>query len=307
MDIRALRYFVAVAESSSFSRAAERMGVVQSAISHQIRTLEEELGATLFLREGRTIRLSDAGDVLLDDAKRILNLATRTKDRVSRFVRGETGTLRIGFQSAACRRPIVSESLHILRSRFPTIDLDISPMLGLPMEKSLRDGDIDGGFFYTSGSTELRTRKLYEDGWLLALPRNHPLAAKRTLRLRDLKDEGFIWLPRKVTPVLYDRMLAACATGGLVPRIVQDAFDEPMVLNLVTVGLGIAFVLDSVPQPADGGVVFKRVTDFHVPTELCFVWHANNTSPLLPKFLEIVDCLSKTDRPTPSSSATRKR
>ena len=305
MDLRSLRSFVAVADTASFSRAAEQMGVVQSAISHQIRALEEEVGTPLFVREGRGVRLSDAGVMLLEDAKRILQLTTRAKDRLTRFVQGESGTLRIGFQSAACRRTIVSESLHILRSRYPTVDLDIAPMLGLSMEKALQNGDVDGGFFYTSGGTDLHVRKLYVDNWLLAMPRTHPLATKPKIRLKDLADEDFIWLPRKVTPVLYDRMLTACSAGGLVPRIVQEAFDEPMVLNLITVGMGIAFVLDSVPQPADGNIVFKKVVDFKVPTELCFVWHAGNTSPLLPKFLAIIDGVAADQSDSSTSQRTR--
>jgi len=302
MDIRSLRYFVAVADANSFSRAAEAVGVVQSAISHQIRTLEEECGVALFVREGRSISLSPAGEALLVDARRILQMVSRSKERLTQMVSGDSGALRIGFQSAVCRRRIVTESLHVLRARSPDIDLSLSPMTGLAMEDALRKGELDGGFFYFVGASDLSQRRLYVDNWVLALPRNHRLAAARKLRLRELQAEEFIWLPRRVTPILYDRMLAACSAGGLTPHIVQEAFDEPMVLNLVAVGLGIAFVLDSAPAEADGNIVLKRVADFDVPTELCFVWNPDNANPVLSRFLRIVAEISAQPEPARASA-----
>jgi DNA-binding transcriptional LysR family regulator len=289
MDVRSLRYFIAVAEQRSFSRAAAEMSVVQSAISHQIRDLEDEVGTQLFHREGRTIRLTGAGALLLTDARRIVQLIAEAKTRLEQLRDGETGRLRIGFQSAACRRPIVSQSLIEFRTRFPKIELELSPMTGLGMEEALGSGDLDGGFFYRQGNPPLAHRRLHVDDWLLALPTSSPLAAAPGLRLKDLQSENFIVLPRKVTPILYDRILAACSAGGLTPKVVQEAFEEPMVLNLVAVGLGVAFVLDSLPTELNGNVVLRRVIDFHVPTELCFLWDRANANPTLSHFLQILD------------------
>jgi len=289
MDTRSLRYFVAVADQGSFSRAATMVNVVQSAISHRIQHLEAEVGSLLFHRDGRSIRLTDAGAVLLDDARRILGAIEQAKDRVRQIRDGETGRLRIGFQGAACRRRIVSEALIEFRRRYPQVELELSPMTGISMETALQNGDIDGGFFYRHGEPALDYRRLYVDDWLLAVSSAHPLASAAELRLRDLENESFIVLPRKVTPILYDRIQAACLVGGLTPRVVQEAFEEPMVLNLVAVGLGIAFVLDSLQIEPDGNVVLKRVADFHVPTELCFLWSGRAAAPTLGRFLDVLD------------------
>jgi DNA-binding transcriptional LysR family regulator len=299
MEFRSLRYFVAAAETGSFSRAAESSGVVQSAISHQIRALEDEVGAALFLRDGRSIRLTEVGAVLLEDARRILDMVKRSKDRIRQIAHGEIGRLRIGFQSATCRQHVVSESFHRLRARCPMVELTILPMTGLAMEEALRNGEIDGGFFYFAGAPGLASRCLYVDNWVLAVPRTHLLAGFGSLKLRNLAAEDFIWLPRSVNPLLYDRMFAACAKAGLTPRIVQEAFDEPMVLNLVSVGLGIAFVLASIPWEPDGNVAVKPVADFDVPTELRVVWNPDNANPALGRFLAIVDELCPAE-PTPA-------
>jgi DNA-binding transcriptional LysR family regulator len=289
MDVRSLRYFVAVADCGSFSRGAEAMNVVQSAVSHRVRDLEDEVGTPLFNREGRAVRLTDAGVVLLGDARNILHSIEAAKDRVRQLRDGEVGRIRIGFQGATCRRQIVSESLIEFRTRYPKVELELSPMTGLSMEDALQNGEIDGGFFYRHGNPPLDYRQLYLDDWLLAVPSSHPLASMTELHLKDLQGEKFIVLPRRVTPILHDRIMAACLSGGLTPEIVQEAFEEPMVLNLVAVGLGVAFVLDSLPTELNGSVVLKRVIDFRVPTELCFLWKSDGMTPTLSRFLDVLD------------------
>ncbi len=291
MDVRSLRYFVAVAEHNSFSRAAEALSVVQSAVSHRIEELEDEVGTRLFDREGRSVRLTGAGAVLLADGRRIIRSIAEAKDRLRELGEGEAGQLRIGFQAAACRRPAVSESLIAFRRHYPKVELELSPMTGQNMEEALAKGEIDGAFFYRHGNPPLCHRVLYRDNWVLALPTSHPLASAAELHLGDLATESFIVLPRKITPILHDRILAACAAGGLTPRVVQEAFEESMVLNLVAVGMGVAFVLDSLPTELNGNVVLKRVADFDVPTELCFLWEATTANPALGRFLAVLDAV----------------
>jgi DNA-binding transcriptional LysR family regulator len=292
MDVRALRYFAAVADHSSFSRAAEALNIVQSAVSHRIRELEDEVGTRLFAREGRSVRLTEAGATLLTDARRIIQSVTDAKERLRKLADGEAGQLRIGFQAAACRRPIVSESLIEFRRHHPNVALELSPMTGQSMEEALAKGEIDGGFFYRHGNPPLNHRVLYRDNWVLAMPISHKLASAEEVRLDQLQDENFIVLPRKVTPILHDRILAACAAGGLIPKVVQEAFEETMVLNLVAVGLGVAFVLDSLPTELNGNVVLKRVADFDVPTELCFLWAGAAANPALARFLRVLDSVA---------------
>jgi DNA-binding transcriptional LysR family regulator len=292
MDVRDLRYFIAVAEQSSFSRAANLLNVVQSAVSHRIQALEREVGTALFSRQARSVRLTEAGALLLTDARGILTSLEAAKERLRQLTAGEIGRLRIGFQSASCRRRIVSESLIEFRTSFPDVELELSPMMASSMETALQAGEIDGGFFYRHGDPSLSFRRLYIDNWQLALPSSHPLASAKQVALGDLRDESFIVLPRKITPILHDRILAACLAGGLTPKVVQEAFEEAMVLNLVALGLGVAFVLDSLPTELNGNVVLKRVAGFNVPTELCFSWKQANSNPILGRFLEVLDSVA---------------
>ncbi len=226
------------------------------------------------------------------DARRIVNLIGQARDRLRQFSDGETGNLRIGFQSAACRRRIVSESFIEFRTRYPNIALELLPMTGLGMEEALQKDELDGGFFYRHGTPPLSHRRLYVDNWMLALPASHRLAGAPDLRLRDLRSENFIVLPRRITPILHDRILDACSASGLTLKVVQEAFDEPMVLNLVAVGLGVAFVLDSLPTELNGNVVLKRVLDFHVPPELCFLWDASNGNPTMTHFHAVLELVA---------------
>src|SRR3984885_2187815 len=177
MDVRSLRYFIAVAEHNSFSRAADAVGVVQSAVSHRIRDLEEEVRIPLFDREGRSIKLTEAGVMLLADARGILRSIELAKDRIRQLREGEVGRIRIGFQGAACRRQIVSETLIEFRMRYPNVELELSPMSALSMEDALQNGEVDGGFFYRHGTPPLEYRRLCFDDWLLAMPRSHRLAS----------------------------------------------------------------------------------------------------------------------------------
>jgi DNA-binding transcriptional LysR family regulator len=261
-------------------------------MSHRIHDLEQEIGTPLFDRRGRLVRLTEAGTVLLAEARAILAAIATATEKLRHMTIGAVGRLRIGFQSAACRRQIVSESLIGFRKAFPEVELELSPMIAMSMETALQNGEIDGGFFYRHGDCALECRRLYVDDWLLAMPRSHSLAAVARLRLADLTAENFIVLPRKITPILHDRIQAACLAGGLTMKVVQEAFEEAMVLNLVAVGLGVAFVLDSLPNELNGNVVLKRVDDFSVPTDLCFSWNGANANPTLHRFLDVLDSVA---------------
>lgn len=290
MDIRGLRYFLAAAETENLSRAAERLNVVQSALSHQVRTLEDELGVTLFERRGRRLRLSPIGHLFREEALRVMKSLDGARERVKRAGNGELGTLRIGFQSVACRNPLVSESLLVFRERFPGVEVKLSSLTGAALLEGIRSGEYDAGFLHVPISfPELETVHLETADWLLALPRNHRLARKRRIRLADLQGEPFIWLPRDIAPVLHDRMIAACSAGGLSPRIVQEAFDEMMMVNLVAVGMGLSFVVDTAKGSWPESIVaLRRVEDFSLPLPLCFVWSSPHPSPALARLVETV-------------------
>lgn len=292
MNLRAIRYFVAAAETENLVRAGASLNVVQSALSQQIRALEKELDVKLFDRAGRRLRLSPVGAVFLEEARRILAQLSHAKDRVDRATLGFDGTLRIGFQPVTCRSEAVCRSLLTFRAHFPGIDLQLTPMAGSELQAAVGEDKYDAGFLYATGSLpKNRHVVLGTTDWLLAMNPTHRLVKKPTISLEDLHQEPFVWLSRAAAPALHDVMLGACKLQGLSPKIVQQTSDENMIINLVSVGMGLAFVIESAAQTWPKGMVrFRKVTDFSLPLPLVLLW-ANNSQPK--PLLHLLDIVSK--------------
>jgi DNA-binding transcriptional LysR family regulator len=294
MEIRSLRYFLAAAETENLSRASERLNVVQSALSHQIRNLENEVGAELFIRRGRRLRLSEAGRIFADEARKVLTAVEIAKKRANQVAHGELGEIRVGFETISSRHRLVSEALFEFRETYPSVGLSLTHMTAGPLLDALSSGHVDAAFLhFWEPSDELETIAFQTTDWVLALARSHPLAAKVQISLADLRGEPFVWRARGISPRVYDRMIARCQAGGLVPNIVQEADNDVMMMNLVSVGLGICFVVESVHSHGpDDPIVFRRVEDFSMPLELCLAWRKDNASRAVPNLAMIVRKLS---------------
>jgi DNA-binding transcriptional LysR family regulator len=290
MEIRSLRYFLAAAETENLTRAAARTSVVQSALSHQIRKLEEEVGAELFVRNGRRLRLSEAGKVFAVEARKVIEAVELAKRRAQQVAHGELGELKVGFETITARHRLVSEALFAFRESFPQVHVDLSHMPAGPLLQALTDGVVDAAFLHLFGpSPDLDTLSFQTTDWVLALPHNHHLARGGPIRLADLRDEPFVWRARQISPAVYDRMLGVCRAGGLAPRIVQEANNDVMMINLVSVGLGLCFVVESLASNAPSDpVVFRKVDDFSMPLELCLAWRRDNPAKTLAPLCEIV-------------------
>jgi DNA-binding transcriptional LysR family regulator len=294
VEIRSLRYFLAAAETENLTQASARMNVVQSALSHQIRNLEEEVGAELFVRNGRRLRLSEAGKVFAKEARKVIEAVETAKRRAQRAAHGELGELSVGFETIAARHQLVSGALFAFREAYPDVHVELAHMPAGPLLEALAAGKVDAAFLHLSeASAALDTHAFHVTDWVLALPRNHRLADSASIRLRDLQDEAFIWRARQISPAVYDRMLAVCRAGGLSPHIVQEANNEVMMINLVSVGLGLCFVVESLASsnPEDP-VVFRKVDDFSMPLELCLAWRRDNAATPLPNLIDIVRRMS---------------
>jgi DNA-binding transcriptional LysR family regulator len=294
MNIQTLEYFIAVAEAENLSRACERYGINQSALSYQMRSLEEELNAELFTRRGRSLRLSPVGTVFLEDARKIVAAVAQAEGRFSRAKQGAVGELRVGFETIASRNRIVSNSLLQFRESFPGVTLLLFPMTVQSVLDAIHRGDVDVGFVQMLESNpDLHAITFQRIDWRLVVPKTHRLAQAPSVRLRDLRDEPFVWRPRKVSPVVYDRMLAACLAGGLVPNIVQEVYNEDMMVNLVSVGLGICFLVETTEDQCPSTLaVFRKVEDFSMPIDLCMVYRRDNRSAALLQLLDIFQALS---------------
>jgi len=288
MELRHLRYFVAVGEEQHYGRASGRLRVAQPALSRQIQDLEEEVGFKLFERLPRGVKLSAAGKLFLEDARRILQEVSEAAARAARMARGHSGTLRIGFAENASWRGVVPDSFRRFREQQPDAELQLRPAPSLEQLEAIRTGRLDAGFLYfmPKADRELDHLPVAIQYVELAAPKGHPLSKLKRPRLRDLADAPLVWFPRWANPAFYDRLMHECYRGGLKsPRIVQEGSNEATILSLVSAGLGVGWVLGSARWRCPESVVILPVVDLKVSLRLVLAWRRDNSSPLLANFI----------------------
>src|SRR5580692_3096402 len=288
MELRHLRYFVTVGEEQHYGRAARRLRVAQPALSRQIRDLEEELGFKLFERLPRGVKLSAAGKLFLEDARRILQEVSEASVRAGHVASGHSGTLRVGFTENASWRGVVPESFRRFRELKPDAELQLQPSPSLVQLEAIRSGRLDAGFAYNvpKADPELDRLPVAVQRIELAVPADHSLTQIKVIRLRDLRDVPFVWFPRRESPALYDRLMRACFRGGLkFARVVQEGLDEATILSLVATGLGVGWVLGTARWRRPENVVITPVVDLDLPQPLALALRKDIKSPLLAGFV----------------------
>jgi DNA-binding transcriptional LysR family regulator len=296
MELRHLRYFVAVGEEQHYGRAAERLHLAQPALSRQIQDLEEEIDVKLFDRMARGVKISAAGASFLDDARRILQQVNEATMRAARVARGQSGVLRVGFTEAASWHGVVPDSFRQFRQRQPDVELQLYSIVSLEQIEAVRAGRLDAGFVFSmpKSDRELDQKPVAIHHLVLAAPKGHPLTRLTKLRLRDMRDTAFVWFPRRESPGHYDRLMHECFRGGLrAPNIVQEAVDQATMLSLVSCRIGVAFVTDATRWRCPAGVVLLPVSDLNLPLPVALIWRKDNASPLLAKFVADVQLLPK--------------
>ena len=294
MELRHLRYFVAVGEEQHYKRAAQRLRVAQPALSRQIQDLEEEIGFKLFDRLPRGVKISAAGKCFMEDARRILHEVNEAAARAGRVASGQSGTLRVGFVESISWHGVVPDSFRQFRERQPDAELQLKPASSFELTEAVQSGRLDVGFVFTIANIgcELAQLPLASLNLMLAVPKGHPLTKFKRLRLRDLNDAAFVWFPRRESPAYYDRLMHECFRGGLKsPHVVQEGVNEATILSLVSCGLGVAFVSSATRWRCPESVVLLPVTDLKLPLPLAVVWRKDNASPLLAKFVDDVRSL----------------
>jgi DNA-binding transcriptional LysR family regulator len=288
MELRHLRYFVAVGEEQHYGRAARRLRVAQPALSRQIQDLEDHVGFKLFERLPRGVKLSAAGELFLEDARRILQEVNEAAARAGRVARGQSGTLRIGFTENSTWRGVVPDSFRRFREQRPNAELQLQPAPSLEQLEAIRAGRLDAGFvnFMPKADPELDQLAVAIQHVELAVPRRHPLTKLKSVRLRDLTDAPFVWFPRRAAPAFYDRMMNECYRGGLKsPHIAQEGVNEATILSLVSAGMGVGWVLGSARWRCPDTVAIMPVVDLKVSLSLELAWRRDNASPLLANFI----------------------
>lgn len=258
MELRHLRYFVAVAEEMHFTRAAARLGIGQPPLSQQIQQLEKELGAVLFLRLPRGIQLTEAGQQFLEDARGILTATARAAERARQLGQGDSGNVSIGFTASSVFHPALARALRAYRDRYPQVHVELREGNTGSLLEWLRAGEVDVAFLRQPFSLgeDFLTDRVVDEPMLVAIPTSHPLSRSRSLTLAALHDEDFVLYPRPIGSGLYDTILAACQQAGFVPRIAQEAPQMASVISLVAAGFGISLVPASMRHVNTEGVRF---------------------------------------------------
>ncbi|HYT60621.1 MAG TPA: LysR substrate-binding domain-containing protein, partial [Haliangiales bacterium] len=290
MDLRHLRYFAAVAEHLNYTQASRRLHVAQPAISQTVLDLEDELGVKLLLRTKRSVQLTAAGAAFLRETTEILRHAEEAKRIAQRAARGEIGRVAIGFMVSAAS-PFLPRVIRAYRQRYPDVELNLSEMGPEEQLSALESGGIDVGFsspFPKETHDWLDGKTIYTDRLMLALPKEHRLAARTRVNLRDLAGENFVQFHRRGAPDVFDACVALCGRAGFTPRIVYEANLMAAVLTLVESGLGASLVPAYVRYLYHEECLLRAVTPASPRFELRMVWRHDSVSPALAAFREIV-------------------
>ncbi|QNI34256.1 LysR family transcriptional regulator [Alloacidobacterium dinghuense] len=287
MELRHLRYFKAVAENGGFARAARLLHVAQSAISGQIRDLEEELGVPLFDRAKRQIRLTYHGELFLKDAKTLLASADSAVANMQRSLRGEVGTLTIGF-FAGGTGPFFPAIIKEFKRRFQDVQVSLVEMTTPMHHKALQAGTIDVAFTRPAPPSDAATlhleHHLHSDRLSAAMLKSHPLAKKRSIFVRELADERFIVVDRNSAPFSFDKVISLCTEAGFSPRIGTTASNAVGAVALVEAGEGVAILSHAW---RGNGVVFVPLADRMAFMDLVIAWAPQHENPVLRSFLDV--------------------
>lgn len=270
MELRHLRYFLAVASTGHITRAAERLGMQQPPLSQQIRALEEELGIALFQRHPKGVDLTDAGRELQGEAARLLADFDAVRARMQAFARGERGRIHVGFTSSAAAHAFTPEVLRLCRGRHPGIGLDVGENNAAEITEAVQTGRMHCGFLRVPVARPpgLVFETLLQEPALLAIPVDHRLARDtgRPVALGELDGERLILVRRSGAPGLYANLLALCAQHGVQVEVAAEVERMMTNVNLVAAGVGLSIVPASVSGAHPEAVVYRA---FEPAAQLC--------------------------------------
>jgi len=295
MELRHLRYFCAVADKLSFTKAAEELRVAQPALTRQIHALEEELGVKLLNRSKNRVALTEQGRTFLIDAKHLLELAAQSVRAVQRLDRGETGQLNIAYLSKF-NFELLPRTLQVFGAEYPQIRLNLFDMTPAEQFRSLQAHKIDLGFVglrFSTAKKILQWECVARHEAVVVLAEKHPLAKNREINLAELKKLFFVGISERTQPGFQEWLCEICRHVGFTPRVLEDAESEVGLLSFVAEGLGVALARDQIKKLPHAGVVFRPLTPA-VSTDYWVAWNRDNESTALLKYVQTVKGLAAT-------------
>ena len=288
VEIRHLRYFLAIAEELNFTRAAEKLGIAQPPLSQQIKQLEQELGVQLIERDTRPVRLTEAGKFFREQAQAIVSRLDELVTKTQKMGRGETGTLAIAFVSSATFEvlPVV---LREFQKRYPNVQLDLFEMNTTEQKVALLERRINLGFVRPDLADEIiETEKIIEEPIVLAVPAGHKYTEQKSISLAKLSADPLICFRRLPEPSFGSFIVSVCREHGFEPNVVQQAGELQTALSLVAGGMGLALLPNSIRKIEREGVVYIPLTEPVPKTTLSVAYRKDDTSPTLKAFLDIL-------------------
>jgi DNA-binding transcriptional LysR family regulator len=292
MELRQLRYFVAVAEELHFVRAAERLHLAQQPVSFQIKQLEEELGVCLFHRTTRQVALTEAGRALLQEVYVALAHLERGVEEAKRAQRGERGRLVIGYVSTVLYN-LLPETVRRFRQRFPAVELVLQERVSPTLEQQVVSGELDVALQIWEGQEalfpELARELLCTEPVYVAFPKAHPLSTHAGVPLRDLAGEPWVMYGRRQKPYTHDLIIASCQRAGFSPTIVQEAASEHAVIGLVAAGVGVSVVVGCMRDMHANAVNYRRLIEPETHVQFGMAWRRDQSSSQVQALLEIAN------------------
>lgn len=303
MELRHLRYFIAVAEAGTFTRAAERLGIQQPPLSQQIKSLEKDVGFSLFTRIPKGVELTVGGKVFFNEARAILASVERASQRAGSAAHGKTGKLSLGFTTSTITHPLAPRLIGGFRRAYPDIELEFQEGSAARLIESVAGGALDVGILRTPVSRPegVSFQILLKEKMLLALPAAHPLARtarKRksgelaTLSLRALKDEPFILTRRHGAAGMYADLVAACHRAGFIPQVAAEVENMLSNVALVAAGVGVSAVPESMRGiHAEDVTYFRPREASQLAAPLNLAYQSNVPNPTAARFLAFASSL----------------
>lgn len=287
MEFRQLRYFLAVAEHLHFTLAAERLGIAQPPLSHQIMKLEREIGTRLFIRHPRRVELTEAGRIFKERARRVLDEAEDALEHVRKAARGESGQISIGFAGSTVFHPAVATTLRRFRQQYPQVMIKTEESNSTALLDKVIDEQVDCALIRLPlHCRDLRVEPLVDEDMIAVLPSGHALGRRRQLKLEQLATESFILFPRAIGPDLYDSIISACRAAGFSPRVEMESPQISSTINMVAAGFGVTIIPASIRQLLATGISYHPLAKPPLKTAIALISRPREPSVIVQHFLQ---------------------